>query len=211
MGELFSSEDSGETRRLLADAITGNSVAIADLLERHRPLLLKYAELRLDPRVRTRVDATDVVQDAIAHAFQRFDDFVLRRPVSFRVWMLKTLADRLGKIKREHVLTQRRSVLQEVPLPDSSSVGLADRFAAQQNWRLQLSREELARTVRRALAQLADGDREIILWRYVEGLNNQEIGYLLDLDPGAVSKRHGRALLRLHTELTREGLGGTDK
>ena len=40
----------------------------------------------------------------------------------------------------------------------------------------------------------------------VEGLDNQEIGYLLELAPKTVSKRHGRALLRLHAELAADGL-----
>jgi RNA polymerase sigma factor (sigma-70 family) len=56
------------------------------------------------------------------------------------------------------------------------------------------------------LAQLPEADREILLMRSFEGLSNQEIGCLLDLEPGAVSKRHGRALLRLRQLLLEGGL-----
>jgi RNA polymerase sigma factor (sigma-70 family) len=56
------------------------------------------------------------------------------------------------------------------------------------------------------LAQLPEADRESLLMRNFEGLSNQEIGCLLGLEPGAVSKRHGRALLRLRQLLLEGGL-----
>ena len=37
--------------------------------------------------------------------------------------------------------------------------------------------------------------------RNFEGLSNQEVAYLLGLDPATASKRHGRALLRLRQVL----------
>jgi RNA polymerase sigma-70 factor (ECF subfamily) len=73
-----------------------------------------------------------------------------------------------------------------------------------------VSQAEVARRVRLALARLGENDREVLLLRHVEGLNNQEIGYVLDLDANTVSKRHGRALMRLHAELADEGLGASD-
>jgi RNA polymerase sigma-70 factor (ECF subfamily) len=68
-----------------------------------------------------------------------------------------------------------------------------------------LDRREMARRVRQALAQLPESDREILLMRAYEGLSNQEVGYLLEIDPDAASKRHGRALLRLHKILSQGG------
>jgi RNA polymerase sigma factor (sigma-70 family) len=59
--------------------------------------------------------------------------------------------------------------------------------------------------VRRALAQLPEPDQEILIMRAYERLSNQEVGYVLDIDPGTSSKRHGRALLRLHQILSRGG------
>ena len=68
-----------------------------------------------------------------------------------------------------------------------------------------IAREDLARRVRLALARLSESDREVLLLRHIEGLDNLEIGYLLELAPKTVSKRHGRALLRLHAELAADG------
>jgi RNA polymerase sigma-70 factor (ECF subfamily) len=132
----------------------------------------------------------------------RLNDYLHRRPVSFRVWLLKTAYDRIGKLKRQHLVAGRRSVLAEVPLDEGSSLRLADQLVAAQDapWE-PLAREDLALRVRRSLARLAEQDREVLLLRHIEGLDNQEIGYLLNLHPKTVSKRHGRALLRLHAEL----------
>jgi DNA-directed RNA polymerase specialized sigma24 family protein len=55
------------------------------------------------------------------------------------------------------------------------------------------------------VAQLPEADRDVLVMRNFEGLSNPEIGYLLDLDPATVSKRHGRALLRLRELLLEDG------
>ncbi len=208
MSSTLPADDSAETQRLLTAAGDGDRLALDQLLARHRRWLLRFAEGRLDPRIRRRVDAADVVQETLAEVLARFHDYLRRRPVSFRAWMLKTAYDRLGKLKRQHLHTEGRSVLREVPLDDASSLVLAEQLMASQQpaW-AGLAIEELARKVRGALARLSEADREVLLLRYVEGLDNQEIGYLLELEPGTVSKRRGRALLRLHAELVVEGLG----
>jgi RNA polymerase sigma-70 factor (ECF subfamily) len=211
MAAQVPTDDSAETRQLLAAAGEGDRAAIAKLLERHHRWLMSFAAARLDPRISARVDASDVVQETQAEVCSRLNDYLQRRPTSFRTWMLKTAYDKIGKLKRQHVLADRRSVLHEVPLAEESSLQLADQLVAAQDapWE-RMTREELARRVRLALARLSEQDREVLLLRHVEGLGNQEIGYMLDLSAKTVSKRHGRALLRLHAELSADGWAKDD-
>ena len=68
----------------------------------------------------------------------------------------------------------------------------------------------MAFRVRDALGRLSELDREVLLLRHVEGLDNQEIAYLLDLSAKTVSKRHGRALRRLHAALSADGVDRND-
>ena len=56
-----------------------------------------------------------------------------------------------------------------------------------------------------ALARLPEADRDIIIMRHFEGLSNQEVACLLGMDRAAASKRHGRAMLRLHRVLFEDG------
>ncbi len=198
-------DDSEVTQRLLSAAANGDRDALDELLRRHHRWLTSFAAARLDPRISARADASDVVQETQAQVCARFDDYLRRRPVPFRTWMLKTAYDQLGKLKRRHVAANCRSVLHEVPLDEGSSLQLADQLASIQDapWE-RLDRQEVARRVRLALARLSEQDREVLLLRHVEGLDNPEIGYMLDLSPKTVSKRHGRALLRLHAELSHD-------
>jgi RNA polymerase sigma-70 factor, ECF subfamily len=49
-------------------------------------------------------------------------------------------------------------------------------------------------------------DHEILLMRTFEGLTNQEVAQVLDIEPDAASKRYGRALLRLRRVLVEGGI-----
>src|SRR5262249_6787533 len=54
--------DSAETQRLLEEVRTGNAQAFEELFARHRPYVRQVIELRLDPKLRARVDPSDIVQ-----------------------------------------------------------------------------------------------------------------------------------------------------
>ena len=109
--------------------------------------------------------------------------------------------------RRQHLEARERSMRREVSLPERSSLFMAQPFLAPGSTpSRQLHRHELARKVRQAVSRLPEADQEILLLRTYEGLSNQEVAYLLDLDPATASKRHGRAVLRLHRLLLEAGL-----
>jgi RNA polymerase sigma-70 factor (ECF subfamily) len=70
----------------------------------------------------------------------------------------------------------------------------------------QIDHLELALRVRQAVAQLPEADHEVVMMRHFEGLSNQEVACLLGIDPATASKRHGRAMLRLHRILFEGGM-----
>jgi RNA polymerase sigma-70 factor (ECF subfamily) len=198
--------DSAETQELLRQARAGDRQAFEKLFARYRSELRRLIAMRLDPRIQARVDPSDVVQETQLEAFCRLPDFLERRPMPFHLWLRKTAYERLLVARRQHVQAARRAVGREVPLPERSSLLLAQQLLASGSTPSQrLDRREMARRVRQALAQLPESDREILLMRAYEGLSNQEVGFLLDIDPDAASKRHGRALLRLHKILSQGG------
>src|SRR4051812_40707116 len=191
--------DTTETTNLLAEAGGGDRQAVERLLERHRPYLRQVVAMRMDPQMAARVDPSDIVQDTQLEALRRLPDYLARRPMPFRLWLIKTAHERLIVARRRHVEADCRAVGREEPLPDKSSLLLAGRiFASDPTPSQQLNQRELAERVRQALAQLPAGDREILFLRTFEGLTNQEAAIVLDLDAGTASKRYGRAILRLH-------------
>jgi RNA polymerase sigma-70 factor (ECF subfamily) len=115
--------------------------------------------------------------------------------------------ERMMNLRRDHLTRARRSVAREQPFPDRSSLLLARPLLAHgPSPSQQAQADELAERVSRAVAQLSDADREILLLRHAEDLPFEEIGCLLDVEPAAARKRFGRALIRLQNVLRAEGL-----
>jgi RNA polymerase sigma-70 factor (ECF subfamily) len=198
--------DSVETQSLLQQASLGNRQAFEDLFARHRPALRRAVELRLDGKLRARVDPSDVVQETQLEAFQRFADYLERRPMPFRLWLRRTAYERLLKVQRHHLRTARRAMDREVPLPVESSLLLAEQLlAGGPTPSQQVAKRELARRLRQALGELPAGQREVLLMRNFEGLSYQEVAYVLDIDAAAARKRYGRALLQLRQHLLAGG------
>jgi RNA polymerase sigma-70 factor (ECF subfamily) len=199
--------DGEETERLLGRAQAGDPQAFERLFADHLPYLRRVVELRLDPRLRPRVDASDVVQETHLEALRRLGAYLERRPLPFRLWLRQIACDCAAKAHRHHLGAARRDLAREVALPEESSLALAEQLAAGgSSPSRQLDRRDLARRLREAVERLPKADREVILLRHFEGLSNQEVGCLLGEAPGTVSKRHGRALLRLHQLLFADGL-----
>jgi RNA polymerase sigma-70 factor (ECF subfamily) len=199
--------DSDNTEQLLRQAQAGDRRAFEELFARHRPYLQQVVALRLDPRMRQRIDASDVVQEAQLEAFRRLGDFLERRPMAFRLWLRKTTQERLLMLQRFHRRSARRSIDREVALPDASAFALVQHlFAAGSSPSKRVERSETAGRVRDALAQLSEADREILIMRNLEALSNQDVAEILEIEPVAASKRYGRALLRLRDLLVTGGL-----
>ncbi len=198
--------DSSETNDLLHRAGQGDAGALEQLLQRHRPGLRSFVEVRLGPGLASRFDASDVVQETQLAVVRRLDDYLKRRPMPFHLWLRKTAHERLLDLQRHHRGRARRSVSREVALPDRSSVLLARPLLTGSSPSRSLEAREMADRVARAVADLPEADREVLLMRHVEELPYEEIGYLLELEPPAARKRYGRALLRLRKVLAEHGL-----
>src|SRR5262249_24810900 len=161
------------TQHLLERARSGDDAARNQLFARHRSYLRRLVELRIDPRLRSRVDPSDVVQEAQLEATRRLDGYLSEPPMPFPLWLRQIAYDRLLVLRRRHVEAERRAVERDVHLPDRSSLGLAQQLlAAGPGPGEHMVRREFARRVREALDRLSEADREIVVLRNFEGLSN---------------------------------------
>jgi DNA-directed RNA polymerase specialized sigma24 family protein len=108
--------DSTETRNLRQQIQAGDRQAFERLFGRHRPELRAFISLRLDPRLRTRVDPSDVVQETQMEVYRRLPDYLERQPMPFHVWLRKTAYERRAMMGRQHLRAGKRSLQREVPL-----------------------------------------------------------------------------------------------
>jgi RNA polymerase sigma-70 factor (ECF subfamily) len=191
-----------DTEELLRRARAGDGHARGVLLERHRSRLRRLIALRLDPRLAARLDASDVIQEALAEADRRLDRYLQERPLPFYPWLRQLVQDRVADLYRRHVRAARRSVTreQEGPwgLPDASSQALAECILARDlSPSEDLRREEARGRVQTALGRLSEGEREVLALRYLEQLPAAEVAAVLRISEEAAKKRALRALQRL--------------
>jgi RNA polymerase sigma-70 factor, ECF subfamily len=135
-------------------------------------------------------------------------EYVARRPMPFRSWLLRTAVERLWKLRR-HAAASRRDIGRERPLPDgdSSSCGHdSPVVAAGLSPSQQAVKSDMAIRLQSVLKRLPEPDRSILGMRTFEGLSYEEAGSRLEIAPAAARKRYGRALLRLRSLLLADGL-----
>src|SRR5262249_26545307 len=80
-GTPMSPPGDSATEPLLRQAGQGDAAARDELLARPRPRLRAAVAVRLDRRLAPRVDPSDVVQETLAEAARRLDDFLRDRPL----------------------------------------------------------------------------------------------------------------------------------
>ena len=189
-----------ETEELLTRIRGGDRSAAEELFARHRPRLRRMIMARLDERLASRVDPSDVVQDTMAIACRKLPEYLEGARFPFYPWLRQIAWDRLVDIHRQHLHANKRTVRQEVSLglSEASAMQLADRLASSNSGpTAHLLREELRARVRSLLARLADGDREVLVLKHLEELSNSECAAVLGISVEAVKKRYLRALGRV--------------
>ena len=207
-------EDDCETEDLIRRAGGGEQAATERLFARHRDRLRQMVAVRMDSRLVSRIDPSDVVQETLAEAFRKLPEYLQDRPLPFYPWLRQIAWDRLVDLHRRHVQAQKRAVGRESRryiLPDKSTMALADQLLASGTTPSgQFLREELCTRIRTALTELPGRDREVLLLRHLEQLSTGEIASVLGIKEQTVKTRHLRALQRLRSLLSDE-LSGQDQ
>jgi RNA polymerase sigma-70 factor (ECF subfamily) len=199
-----------DTDDLIRLAGGGDSSAVGLLFERHRARLARMVEVRMGPRIRGRIDPSDVVQESLAAASQRMARYADERPLPFYPWLRQIAWEKLVHLHDRHLRAAKRSVAREQNLrpeiSDESVVQLAERFIGPATSPSGAAvRKELRERVRIALNTLSDEDREVLLLRYLEQLSSQEIADIMGTSEAAVNMRHMRALERMRKRLHKPG------
>ena len=197
----------------LRDAGPDREARLAALFEGCRPRLERMVEARMDPVLRARLGASDVLQETWLEVQQRVDDWVRAPDMTFYLWVRFLAAQRLLKLRRFHVGAQKRDARRQVadaPAgPAATTAALVDRLAATGP---SPSGVAAAGELRQRLLDVLDAmdatDREVLALRHFEELSNAEVARTLGIEPDAASKRYLRALARLKTAYVHD-VGGT--
>jgi len=197
--------DTGPNLDLIDRAAGGDPWARGELLEGYRDYLRRMVAARLDRRLAPRVDASDLVQDTLATAAARLDEYFRDRRISLIGWLRGLAGDRVVDAHRHHLAAERRTVTRESrapELPDHSALDLGRRlFAGDTSPSNNLMRREQNDRILAGLASLSARDREILVMKYLEQLSTAEVAEALGISERAVKGRHVRALVRLRSAM----------
>ncbi|HTU90489.1 MAG TPA: sigma-70 family RNA polymerase sigma factor [Gemmataceae bacterium] len=188
---------------LLRRAKAGDTAALGELFAHYRDRLRKMICLRLDRRVAGRLDPSDVLQEAYLDVARRFPGYAAAPKVPFYVWLRELTGQRLIDLHRQHLGAKMRDAAQEVSLhrgtlPQASSASLAQQLLAGLTSPTQAAiRAEMQLKLQDALNSMDPIDREVVVLRHFEELNNVETAAALGIEPPAASKRYLRAIRRL--------------
>lgn len=173
-------------------------------LERYRAWLGLLARLEVDPRHRSRVDLSGVVQQTLFEASQVLREDDGRAEAERAAWLKKCLAHNLADELRK-ANAQMRNVRREKSLEaalECSSSRLGDWLVATGTSPSgHVVREEMGLRLAAALEALPEDQREALILQHWQGWKVAEIGAHLGRSRTAVAGLLKRGLARLRDEL----------
>jgi RNA polymerase sigma-70 factor (ECF subfamily) len=164
--------------------------------------------LRMDRRLRARIDPSDVLQETFMEASRRVDDFVQHPDAPLFIWLRFLVGQKLQELHRHHLEAQLRDARKEIAIfqgsmPRATSEMLAAKLVGKEP---SPSEEaiwaERTRRLEEALNAMDPMDLEVIALRHFEQLTSAETAQVLGVKERAASKRHVRALARLRDVLS---------
>jgi RNA polymerase sigma-70 factor (ECF subfamily) len=194
-------EPAWELSHWLTAARAGSREALGHALDSCRHHLLRLAERELDPELRAKGGASDLVQETFLEAQRDFAQFQGASEAELRAWLARLLFNNVCNFSRRFRDTDKRAIEREVKLGrDGSSQGVGGPQAATPSPSTQAMEHEVAQALQRALSRLPDDYRRVIELRYLNEHSFEEIGRLMSRSPDAARKLWARAIERLGEE-----------
>lgn len=178
-------------------------------LLQYEPWLRLLARMEIDSRFCSKFDPSDVVQQTLLHAWQRWDQFRGDQQPQRLAWLRQILARELAQLARHYGNTQRRDVAREVSLEQSLCCS-ADRLDAlvpvdSATPSSAAAGREQGLLVAGILEQLPPDYRLVIILRNLEDLPHEEVARRMNRSPGAVRMLWVRALTALRDAVEKSG------
>lgn len=172
-----------DDRRLVKQAQQGDRTAVAALYAEYQARVYRYIAYRVgDPAL-----ADDLTADVFVSMVRNIGQYEFRgRP--FLAWLYAIA----GNTCKMYYRRQNRTEFE--PLPEEM---IDSETGPEDVTQLQLTHERLLA----AMPRLTESQRQVILLKFIEGLNNAEVAAILEKSEGAVRVLQHRALAALRQAL----------
>lgn len=166
---------------LLSKIANGDENALAELYDRYRAILFGFL-LRI---LHNRTEAEDILQEVFIQVWQRASNFDESRGKAF-TWLVTLTRSRA--IDRIRALDSRSRTVEQATREQSDVVSDAETDAI-------LSQR--SETIRAALKNLSEEQRQVLLLAYFDGFSQTEISQRLNSPLGTVKTRMRNGMIRL--------------
>jgi RNA polymerase sigma-70 factor (ECF subfamily) len=192
-----------DAAQCLATARGGSPEALGGALEACRTYLLLVANRELDPQLRAKGGASDLVQETFLDAQRDFAAFRGKTEDEWRAWLRQTLMHNLANFTRRYRHTDKRQLARESPLDAGphSGGGTAQLPADVPSPSAEVILDERRHGLEAALMRLPADYRRVVQLRYREGRTFSEIAVEMDRSENAARKLWFRAIEQLQREL----------
>jgi RNA polymerase sigma-70 factor (ECF subfamily) len=183
---------------LARDLIAGKADAFDRFVAVFRSKIFQYALMMCGHRE----DAEEVSQDTLFKVFENFDQ--LREPERVRPWVFRIARNACLMKRRKSVFAPTQELSLDDYLPHSEQDGghrkleIADWSALPDD---QVLRSELRDEIHRAIQELPEIYRAVILLRDIEELSTDDAAQVLDITQETVKTRLHRARLAVRQKL----------
>ena len=198
---------------LLSRARAGETEALGELCALYRNYLRMVVRTGLGPRLRERVELSDVVQEALVEVVRQFPQFTGQSEAALVGWLRRLVGQKLADLGRYHSRAKRAGDATALPLdaaPAAAGGGrageesgrLLDMLALSQTSPSQaVSKREQLVLLADAFAGLPDQEADVLWLYYTENLSFEAIGQRLGLSRKSVRGIYARGLKHLKRSL----------
>lgn len=192
-----------DTGRLLSAAKAGDSDALGRALDSCRNYLLLVADKELDPKLRAKGGASDIVQQTFLEAQQAFGRFQGDSEQELLAWLRRMLLNNVANFRRHWVGTDKRAVDLEVPIHGGSPSRTGNSWLPDggQTPSREMMTEERDAALNAIIAKLPEDYQQVLNLRYREERSFDEIAATMNRSANAVRKLWARAVEKLEEEL----------
>lgn len=189
------SPSADDDRTLLTAARAGDDSSLWRLCEGLRPKLRAIAARKLGKGLADKVDASDIVQNAMKEAARALPEFQGETIEEFEGWLVKIVQNEVHDTRR-HWHQKKRSVGRErarLDGPDRAGLdpgGGSSPSAA-------LMREERAERIRGLVERLPPEEAQVVRLRHLEGRSLADMSAIIGRTPDGTAGLLKRAMKRL--------------
>lgn len=180
---------------LVERALARDSDAIRSIMQKYNRRLFRLARSIL----RDDAEAEDVLQESYIRAFNRLDTF--RGDAALSTWLSRiVINEALGRLRKARAPTIPLDALPRA----TADIILFPSNAGQNDPERTMAQREILQFVERAIDNLPDAFRTVLMARLVEGMSIEETADLLSIRPETVKTRLFRAREKLREQVDRQ-------